>query len=78
MTLRFILARILRELIGVLTLSIVLPSAAATQDMAGSLDELLHSGSLEPGEGGLRHRRQRSTPEGHDQRHVVNRAGGHA
>ena len=51
MTLRFILARILRELIGVLTLSIVLPSAAATQDMAGSLDELLHSGSLEPGEG---------------------------
>ena len=78
MTLRFILARILRELIGVLTLSIVLPSAAATQNMAGSLDELLHSGSLEPGEGVYVTDASGRRLKGNDQRHVVNRAGGHA
>ena len=51
-SLRFIAGRILRELIGVLTLSMmVLPGVAVAQDMAVSLDELLRSGSLRPGEG---------------------------
>ena len=52
MPLRFIAGRILRELIGVLALSMMaLPGVAVAQDVAVSLDELLRSGSLQPGEG---------------------------
>ena len=52
MKLRLILPRILRELIGVLTLSMmVLPGAVEAQDIAVSMDELLHSGSLQLGDG---------------------------
>ena len=52
MTLRLILARILRELIGVLTLSMMaLPGAVEAQDIAVSLEQLLHSGSLQLGDG---------------------------
>ena len=52
MPLRFIAGRILRELIGLLTLSMMaLPGVAVAQDVAASLDELLRSGSLQPGEG---------------------------
>ena len=52
MPLRFIVGRILRELIGVLALSMMLlPGVAVAQDVAVSLDELLRSGSLQPGEG---------------------------
>ena len=52
MPLRFIAGRILRELIGVLALSMMaLQGVAVAQDVAVSLDELLRSGSLQPGEG---------------------------
>ena len=52
MPLDFIESRILRELAGVLTLSmLLLPGVAVAQDVAVSLDELLRSGSLQPGEG---------------------------
>ena len=52
LTLRFIVGRILRELIRVLALSMMLlPGVAVAQDVAVSLDELLRSGSLQPGEG---------------------------
>ena len=52
MPLRFIAGRILRELIGVLALSMMaLSGVAVAQDVAVSLDELLRSGSLQPGEG---------------------------
>ena len=52
MMLRCVVGRILRELIGVLTLSmLVAPGVAVAQDKAVSLDELLHAGSLQPGEG---------------------------
>ena len=41
-----------RELIGVLTLSMMMaPGVAVAQDKAVSLDELLRAGSLQPGEG---------------------------
>lgn len=49
---RYVAGRIPRELIGVLTLSMLLaPGGAAAQDTAVSLDELLHAGSLQPGDG---------------------------
>ena len=53
MPLDFIESRILRELAGVLTLSmlLLLPGVAVAQDVAVSLDELLRSGSLQLGEG---------------------------
>ena len=52
MRLRCVVGRILRELIGVLTLSmLVAPGVAVAQDKAVSLNELLHAGSLQPGEG---------------------------
>ena len=51
MPLGFIEGRILRELAGVLTLSMLLPGVAVAQDVAVSLDELLRAGSLQPGEG---------------------------
>lgn len=52
MPLDFIESRILRELAGVLTLSmLLLPGVAVAQDVAVSLDELLRSGSLRSGEG---------------------------
>ena len=52
MPLRFIAGRILRKLIGVLALSMMaLPGVAVAQAVAVSLDELLRSGSLQPGEG---------------------------
>ena len=50
--LRRIVGHNLRELIGVLTLSLlVAPGVAVAQDKAISLDELLHAGILGPGEG---------------------------
>ena len=52
MPLRFMASRILRELIGVLALSMMaLPGVAVAQGVAVSLDELLRSGSVQPGEG---------------------------
>ena len=54
MPLGFIEGRILRELAGVLTLTLsmlLLPGVAVAQDVAVSLDELLRAGSLQPGEG---------------------------
>ena len=51
MPLGFIEGRILRELAGVLTLSMLLPGVAVAQDLAVSLDELLRAGSLQPGAG---------------------------
>ena len=51
--LRCIVGHTPRELIGVLTLMslMVAPDVAVAQDRALSLDELLHAGSLQPGEG---------------------------
>ena len=50
--LRCIVGHIVRELVGVLTLSMLLaPGVAVAQDVAVSLGELLHAGSLQPGEG---------------------------
>ena len=51
--LRCIVGHTPRELIGVLTLMsmVMAPDVAVAQDRALSLDELLHAGSLQPGEG---------------------------
>ena len=55
--LRCVAGRIQRELIGVLTLSIlVAPAVAVAQDKAVSLDELLHTAAV-LGEQALGHRR---------------------
>ena len=79
MPLRFIAGRSLRELIGVVALSMMaLPGVAVAQDVAVSLDELLRSGSLQPGEGVYVTDAAGRRPEGHAQRRVVNRVGGHA
>ena len=52
MAFSFIAGRILRELVGVLTLSmLLLPGVTVAQDVAVSLDELLRSGGLQPGKG---------------------------
>lgn len=52
MTLSRFVGDSLRELIGVLTLSVLMaPGVAVAQDKAMSLDELLHAGSLQLGEG---------------------------
>ncbi len=52
MMLRCIVGHTLGELIGVLTLSMLAaPGVTVAQDKAVSLDELLHAGSLQPGEG---------------------------
>ena len=48
MILRCIVGHIVRELAGVLTLSMLV---AVAQDVAVSLGELLHAGSLQPGQG---------------------------
>ena len=51
--LRCIVGHTQRELIGVLTLMsmVMAPDVAVAQDRALSLDELLHAGNLQPGEG---------------------------
>ena len=53
MTLRCVVGHTSRELIGVLTLTsmMVTSDVAVAQDRALSLNELLHAGSLQPGEG---------------------------
>ena len=52
MILRCILGHLVRELVGVLTLSMLVASGVAVaQDVAVSLGELLHAGSLQSGEG---------------------------
>ena len=79
MPLRFIAGRILRELIGLLTLSMMaLPGVAVAQDVAASLDDVAALRQSAARRGGLCHGCRWASPERHAQRGVVNRAGGHA